>query len=207
MPPTYSLYTQLKSTLTSFECSNDIASKQDACVLFTMQLIYGTLHAIPLEQWRNSMQLCINYFQISSTHKANILNWLTEAPEEQQQCTELLKHCNDNWTKHAKTVLSTTREQLAKADAVTFDDKLYATTIPALLENSNKDKKIRQAAEYISYTLVDLTTINDENRNIAERVLIGNVKTVDDGNEATTKRVAQLNRAEDEKLGQHKMQV
>ena len=155
----WTLHAQLTDTLTSFELNEDIGSQQEACVLFTMQLIYGTLHTIPLEQWRNSMQLCIYYFQISSIHDT-IMDYLTDAPEEQtrQKCTELFDDARNKWTTHAKTLLDSKEEALSKLETAKFNNELCSTTIPALLKDETQSEQMRLAAEYIWTTLVDLTT-------------------------------------------------
>ena len=154
---TCSLLAQLQNTLISFECNNDIASKQDACVLFTMQLIYGTLHRVPLQQVWPTMRLCIYYHQISSMHET-ISEHLTDTPEEEQQCAELYNNSDNKWTTHAKTLLGTMEETLSELDAIEFNSKLYTTTIPALLKDENEDQNMRLATRYISVTLIDLMT-------------------------------------------------
>ena len=159
---TCSLHAQLSNSLTSFECSNDIASKQDACVLFTMQLIYGTLHAIPLEQIWPTMRLCIYYHQISSMHET-VFEHLNEDPEQKQHCAELYDDSCNKWTRHAKAVLGSMTEALSKLGAMEFDNRLYSTTIPALLKDERQKEHIRLAIEYISMKLIDLTATETTN--------------------------------------------
>lgn len=166
-PPSCSLRSQLENTLRSFECNEDIPSKQDACVLFTMQLIYGTLHQIPLEQLWKTMRLCIYYHQISSIHET-IFDHLSDAPEEEQHCAELYDLSDDRWTTNAKAVFASMDNTLSKLNAVEFNNEIYSTSLPALLKDESQDEQIRLATKYISITLVDLMTTEDQTRKLSE---------------------------------------
>lgn len=153
-----SLLTQLETTLTSFESTDDVTSKQQTCVAFTTQLIHGTHDQMTLDHWWKTMQLCIYYYQVSSIYET-ISEYLTEAAEEQQTCAELLNDCTDKWTTNARLLLKSMNTELCNITATTCNNaQLYSVTIPALLNDKSKRIPLGLSTEYICRTLNELTT-------------------------------------------------
>ena len=148
-----SLHYQLEIALSSFQSSTDFQWKQQACIVFTMQLLYGTLgDRLPLECFCNTVELCIYYCQMSSIYQT-VFDTLKKTPIEQCCCADLLEDSTNKWTTNATALLTAFNNELWQYSAI----NLRTLDIQSLSKQTTL-KHVETAMKYIYWTLFDIAT-------------------------------------------------
>ena len=156
-PTRRSLHNQLETTLAYFERTEGIQCKQQACIIFTMQLLCGTLSNTNPDkrEWcKPVVELCIYLCQIT---------WLYDTTYDRLQQTDPITFCcltdlfddaTDKWTEHAKNILSPPQDKMLERHEQTT---LLDSQVHTLLKHT-KAGWLQTAIKYIYTTLFELTT-------------------------------------------------